>query len=172
MIRFNQPATAISLSRMIKIILYTFFVLLVQAHLVSRLPYPALRTDLLLPLMFPVAMEWSPFAGLVWALFWGFVADNFSGEFWGLHVGSYCVAVCVVHMASDKFDCQNPLYQMCLVGLCAAGQAVAMGLFLSFTPMDFSSLVALWIGLGIRTLLAMTVAPLLIYPLLNPRGYF
>ncbi|MEN6437706.1 MAG: rod shape-determining protein MreD [Syntrophobacter sp.] len=172
MIRSIQPGPTLSLSRTIKIVLYTFFVLLVQAHLVSRLPYPALRADLLLALMFPVAMEWPPFAGLLWASFWGFVVDNFSGEFWGLHVASYCVAICLVHMASDKFDCHNPFYQMCLVGICSLGQSVAMGLFLSFMPMDFASLVALWIGLGIRTILAMTLAPLLIFPLLNQRGSF
>ncbi len=172
MIRSAQPAPTLSLSRIIKIVLYTFFVLLVQAHFISRFPYPALRTDLLLALMFPVAMEWSPIAGLLWASFWGFVVDNFSGEFWGLHVASYSVAICLVHVASDRFDCHNPLYQMCLVGVCSLGQSVALGLFLSFAPMDFASLMALWIGLGIRTLLAMTLAPLLIFPLLNQRSSF
>ncbi|MFZ2445962.1 MAG: rod shape-determining protein MreD [Syntrophobacteraceae bacterium] len=170
--RTGQLGPAISAGLIARIVLYTFFVLLLQVHLVSRLPYPALRTDLLLPLMFVVAVEWPPVAGLIWASFWGFLADNFSGQFWGLHVGSYTVAVCLVHMASEKFDCHNPVYQMCLVGLCALGQSIALGLFLSFVPMDSSSLTSVWIGLGIRTLLSMTLAPFLIYPILNPRSSF
>lgn len=171
MMRFGEPAPAISVGRLIKIILYTFFVLLLQAQLIPRLPYTALRADLLLPLMFGVAVAWSPVGSLLWAAFWGFVVDNFSGEFWGLHVGSYMVTVCLVHMASEKFDCYNPLYQMGLVGLCALGQSVALGLFLSFVPMDISSLASIWISLGIRTLLSISLAPLLIYPIANSRGY-
>ena len=154
--------------RMLKITLYTFFVLSLQAHVIPRLPYPALRVDLLLPLMFAIAVDWSPLAGVLWACFWGFVVDNFSGEFWGLHVGSYTVTVCLVHMASERFDWRNPVYQMGLVGLCAIGQSVALGLFLSFVPQDVPSLTSVWISLGIRTLLSVTIAPLLIYPMLNP----
>ncbi|MGC9964027.1 MAG: rod shape-determining protein MreD [Syntrophobacteraceae bacterium] len=165
-----NPGT--SAGRMIKITVYTFFVLSLQAHLIPRLPYPALRIDLLLPLMFAVAVEWSPLAGLLWASLWGFVVDNFSGEFWGLHVGSYAVTVCLVNLASDRFDRRNPGYQMGLVGLCAAGQSIVLGLFLSFVPMDFPSLTSIWISLGIRTLFSVTVAPFLIYPLLNPRNEF
>lgn len=158
--------------RMVKVTLYTIFVLALQAHLIPRLPYPALRIDLMLPLMFAVAVEWSPAAGVLWACLWGFVVDNFSGEFWGLHVGSYAVAVCLVNLASDKFDRRNPAYQMGLVGLCALGQSIALGLFLSFVPMDFPSLSYIWISLGIRTLLSVTVAPFLIYPILNPQNEF
>ena len=172
MIRPGQMTPSFSPGFAVRIFIYTFFVLLLQAHLVSLLPYPALRTDLILPLMFVIAIEWPPISGLLWASFWGFLVDNFSGEFWGLHVGSYTIAVCLVHMASEKFDCYNPVYQMCLVGICALGQSVAMGLFLSFTPMDLSSLTSIWIGLGIRTLLSMTIAPFLIYPMLNPRSSF
>src|SRR5512142_3149846 len=117
----------ISAVRILRLVVYTFSILLIQAHFVTRLPYQALRADLLLPLMFGIAAEWPPTAGLLWACFWGFLADNFSGMFWGLHVGSYVMAVCLVHMASERFDCQNPFYQMCLVGLCAAGQSVAIG---------------------------------------------
>jgi rod shape-determining protein MreD len=171
MIRCGDPMPVISVGRIVKIVLYTFFILLLQAHLVPRLPYPALRADLLLPLMFGIAVVWTPVGGLLWAAFLGFVVDNFSGEFWGLHVGSYMVAVCLVHMASEKFDCYNPVYQMGLVGLCALGQSVALGLFLSFVPMDFSSLASIWISLGIRTLLSISLAPLLIYPILNSRSF-
>ncbi len=164
--------SAFSVVRQSRLVLYTLLVLLVQAHFVSRLPYPALRADLVLPLMFGAGALWSPIAALLWASFWGFVVDNFSGEFWGLHVGSYMMAVCLVYMASDRFDCCSPVYQMCVVGICAAGQSIAIGLFLSFVPMDLVSLSNLWIGLAIRTLLCMTSAPFLIYPILSPRSSF
>jgi rod shape-determining protein MreD len=170
MIRCGESVPVISVGRLVKIILYTIFVLLLQAHLVPRLPYIAFRVDLMLPLMFGVAVSWTPVGGLLWAAFWGFVVDNFSGEFWGLHVGSYMVAVCLVNMASEKFDCYNPFYQMGLVGLCALGQSVALGLFLSFVPMDISSLASIWISLGIRTLLSISLAPLLIYPIASSRN--
>jgi rod shape-determining protein MreD len=156
--------------RMIKTTLYSLFVLALQAHLITRLPYPALRVDLFLPLMFAIAIEWPPLAAVLWAGFLGFVVDNFSGEFWGLHVGSYTVAVCLVNMASKRFDWRNPAYQMGLVGLCALGQSIALGLYLSFVPMDVTGLNSIWIGLGIRTLLSVTIAPFLIYPMLNPRN--
>ena len=156
--------------RMIKTTLYSLFVLTLQAHLIPRLPYPALRVDLFLPLMFAIAVEWPPLGGVLWAGFLGFVVDNFSGEFWGLHVGSYTVTVCLVNMASRRFDWANPAYQMGLVGLCALGQSIALGLFLSFFPMDVSELTSIWIGLGIRTLLSVTIAPFLIYAMLNPRS--
>lgn len=158
--------------RVIKITIYTLLILSLQAHLIPRLPYPALRIDLLIPVMFAVSVEWSPLGGLLWACLWGFVVDNFSGEFWGLHVGSYAVMVCLVNLASDRFDRRNPGYQMGLVGLCAVGQSLALGLYLSFVPMDLPSLTSIWISLGIRTLFSVTVAPFLIYPLLNPRTEF
>ncbi len=172
MIRTGQTTTEFQFGRAAWIVVYTFFAMLIQIHLVSQLPYQALRIDLLLPLMFAAAVGWSPLGGLIWAAFWGFLADNFSGQFWGLHVGSYAVAVCLVHMASERFDCYNPFYQMGLAGLCAMGQSVALGLFLSFVPMDLYSLTETWIGLCIRTVLSMTTAPFLIYPILSPRSPF
>lgn len=149
---------------------YSFFILMLQAQLIPRLPYPALRVDLFLPLMFAIAVEWSPLKGLLWAGLLGFVVDNFSGEFWGLHVGSFIVTVCLVNMASEGFDCHNPAYQMGLVGLCALGQSVALGLFLSYVPMDAPTLTSIWVSMGIRTLLSAIMAPLLIYPILKPRN--
>ncbi len=172
MIRQAYVGPGISVGQIARIILYTFFVLLLQAHLIPRLPYMALRADLLLPLMFAIAVEWSPVAGVLWACLWGFLADSLSGEFWGLHVGSYMVTVCLVNMASERFDCHNPVYQMGLVGLCALGQSAALGLYLSFVPMDLPSLTIIWISLGIRTLLSVTVAPFLIHPLLHSRSSF
>ncbi len=172
MIRSGYITPGMSLGRIIKIFLYTLLVLMVQAHVIPRLPYPALRADLLLPLMFAVAIEWAPIPGVLWASVWGFVVDNFSGQFWGLHVGSYMVTVCLVNIASEKFDCHNPVYQMGFVGLCALGQSIALGLYVSFVPMDLPSLTTIWISLGIRTLLSMTVAPFLIYPLFYSRSSF
>ncbi len=158
--------------KIIKFTLYGFFMLGLQAHLIQRLPYPALRVDLLLPLMFAFAVEWSPLVGLLWAGLWGFVVDNFSGEFWGLHVGSFMVTVCLVNMASERFDWRNPAYQMGLVGLCALGQSVALGFYLSYSSTDVSVLTSMWIGLGVRTILSAAAAPFLIYPMLNPRNEF
>jgi rod shape-determining protein MreD len=161
---------ALTIGYTVKVVAYTLVLLLVQAHVVTRLPYPALRADLLLPLMFGVAAGWPAVVSLLWASLWGFVVDNFSGEFWGLHVGSYMVAICIVNIASEKFDFQNPVYQMVMTGICALGQSVALGLFLSFAPVvDAGSVTITWISMGIRTLLTMTVAPFVIYPLLNLR---
>jgi hypothetical protein len=87
-------------------------------------------------------------------------------------VGSYMLTVCLVHMVSDRFERCNPAYQAGLVGLCALGQSIALGLFLSFVPMDLPSLTSIWISLGIRTLLTATIAPFLIYPLLNPKNAY
>jgi rod shape-determining protein MreD len=170
MIAYGSLTQGITVGQMIKTTLYSFFVLALQAHLIPRLPYQALRVDLLLPLMFAIAVEWPPLVGVLWAGFWGFVVDNFSGVFWGLHVGSYMATVCLVNMASERFDWSNPAYQMGLVGLCALGQSIALGLYLSFVPMEVPELTSIWIGLGIRTLLSVTIAPFLIYPMLTPRS--
>jgi rod shape-determining protein MreD len=172
MIAPGYVTPGITAGRLIKITLYTLFVLALQAHVIPRLPYTALRVDLMIPLMYAVAVEWSPLGGLLWACFWGFVVDNFCGEFWGLHVGSYTVMLCLVHIVSDRFDRYNPVYQAGLVGLCALGQSIAIGLFLSFVPMDVPSLTSIWISLGIRTLLSSTIAPFLIYPILNPKNAY
>ena len=103
---------------------------MVQSYWVSRLPYPELRIDLLLPLMFGIAVEWSPVLSIVWASAWGFVADALSGKFWGFHVGSYVVAICLVNITAERFEFHNPLYQMLFVGACALGQSIALCLFL------------------------------------------
>lgn len=156
-----------TVKRAVKFFLSGFVLLALQAQIVPQLPYAALRIDLFIPFMFVVAVEWSPLSGVLWAGSLGFMVDVLSGEFWGLHVGSYIVAVCVVNMASENFDCLNPGYQMGLVGLCALGQSVALGLFLSYVPMDSATLRSIWVSLSIRTLLSATIAPLLIYPLLS-----
>ncbi|HYA41856.1 MAG TPA: rod shape-determining protein MreD, partial [Syntrophobacteraceae bacterium] len=155
--------------KLIKFALYLFIVLALQARLVQHLPYTALRVDLLLPVMFVIAVECSPLTGLFWAGLLGFVVDDFSGEFWGMHVGSFTVTVCLVNMASERFNWRNPACQAGLVGLCALGQSAALGLFLSFTPVDVAVPTSMWISLSVRTLLSAAVAPFLIYPALNSR---
>ncbi len=165
----SPVTTGLTVGKMVKLIFYSFFVLGLQAYLVERLPYPALRVDLLLPVMFTIGVECSPLAGVLWAALLGFVVDNFSGEFWGMHVGSFTITVCLVNMASEKFDWCNPAYQMGLIGLCAFAQSLAIGLFLCFVPMEVPAQTSIWISLGIRALLSATIAPFIIYPILNSR---
>lgn len=172
MMRQGQLVSELHVGRALTVLLYTFFIMLVQVHVVARLPYQALRTDLLLPLLIAAAVGWSPLPGLAWAAFWGFLADNFSGQLWGLHVCSYAVAVCLVHLASDRFDCYNPIYQAFLAGICVLGQSIAIGLYLSFVPQDLPTLTDIWISLGIRTVLCMTLTPLLVYPIFIPRSSY
>ena len=149
---------------------YTLGLLVLQAVWVSRLPYPAMRADLLLPLMFGLAITWPPLASLSWAFIWGFVVDTLSGKFWGFHVGSYVVAVCLVNAASEKFELQNPLYQMLLVGLGAFGQSLSLCLFLLLEPYTMADLPSMWKELIIRSFFIMLLAPFIIYPIRNVRG--
>ncbi len=160
-----------ALKKAIKFSSYGFVLLALQAQVVPQLPYTALRIDLFLPFMFAVAVEYPPLTALLWAGGLGFVADVFSGEFWGLHVGSYIISVCLVQMAAGGFESDNPAYQMFLVGLCALGQSIALGLFLSYVPTDSATLASIWVGLSVRTLLCATIAPLLIYPLLGGQAF-
>lgn len=149
---------------------YTLFLLLAQALWVARLPYPALRVDLLLPLMLRLAVEWPPVASFIWAAAWGYVMDVLSGQFWGFHVGSYMVTACLVTLASERLEFDNLAYQVAFVGLCAFGQAVALGLFLTLSPAvtDLSS--SVWISLLGRGLAITFVAPLVIWPVSWMRG--
>jgi rod shape-determining protein MreD len=149
----------------LKVIVYTLFILLLQALWISRMPSPALRADLLLPLMFGVASEWSPLPSLFWAFLWGFVVDTLSGKFWGLHVGSYVVAVSLVNIAAEKFECKNPVYQMGFVGLCALGQSAVLGLYLIFEPSGPTVLATTWNSLIIRSILMTLVSPMILYPI-------
>ncbi len=150
---------------LLRIALYTLVLFLVQAVWICRLPYPALRVDLLLPLMLGVAMKWPPWLSLVWALSWGYVADTFSGEFWGFHVGSYVASICLVSIASEKFEFRDPLYLMVLAGLCAVVQSLMLALFLLFQPFAPTDAVWIWRDLAIRSALIMLLAPIIIRPL-------
>jgi len=148
----------------LRVVLYTLSIFLVQAVWVPRLPYPAVRVDLLLPVMLGVAMEWSLVGGLVWAVLWGYVLDMLSGKFWGFHVLSYVVAVCVVHISLEKFEFRNPLYQMVVVGGCALGQGVVLWLYLLVEPQTPPLDPRVWQSLVIRSVFMGIMAPLLIHP--------
>ena len=148
----------------LRIALYTLVLFLVQAVWVSRLPYPAMRVDLLLPLMLGVAMKWPPLLSLFWALSWGYVADAFSGEFWGFHVGSYVASICLVHIASEKFEFRDPIYVMGFAGLCAVVQSLMLALFLLFQPSAAADAIWVWKNLAIRSVLIMLLSPFIIHP--------
>lgn len=152
-----------------KVAAYTFLLALIQALWVARVPYTGLRGDLLLPLMFGVALEWPPVASIFWAFLWGFAMDTLSGKFWGFHVGSYVVAACLVNIATEKFEFQNPLYQMSFVGVCALGQSMVLGLFLLFEPSGSLVVAATWKSLVIRSVMMMILCPLIVYPIYNTK---
>jgi len=147
-----------------KAAVYTLALVLVQALYVSRLPYPALRADLLLPLMVAIALDWSLFPSFLWAFLWGFALDTFSGKFWGLHVGTYIVAVCLVNIASDRLELHTPVYQIAFAGLCAIGQSVVLSMFLLLEPSDFVAPISAWNGIVMRSLFIMILAPLVLLP--------
>lgn len=148
---------------------YTFALFLIQAQWISRLPHHSLRVDLLLPVVFGVALEWPPFLSLFWACLWGLAADSLSGKFWGFHVASYVFAVCFVNVAAEKLEFQNPIYQMSFIGSCALGQSLVLGLFLLFEPAGLMTVSAAWKSLVLRAVLMTLISPLILYPLANPR---
>jgi rod shape-determining protein MreD len=119
--------------------------------------------------MFGTALEWPPLPSFFWAFFWGFAMDTLSGKFWGMHVGSYVVAVCLVHIASERLELHNPVYQMVFVGFCALGQSVVLGAFLMLETSSTLSLAATWGGIIMRSLFIMLLAPLVLFPLWHPR---
>lgn len=129
-----------------------------------------MRVDLLLPLMFGTAVEWSPVLSIAWASVWGFILDTLSGKFWGFHVGSYVVAVCLVNITAERFELYNPLYQMLFVGACALGQSFALGLFLLFEAPAQIEVSSTYMSLLLRSIFMMLLTPLVTYPLWNVRG--
>jgi rod shape-determining protein MreD len=153
-----------------RIAVYTFVLFLLQAQWASRMYYPAMRVDLLLPLMFGIALTQPPIACLSWAFAWGFVLDVFSGKFWGFHVVSYVITACTVYLGSQKMELHNPLYQMIFMGLCALGQSAVLGLFLWAEPSTSYLLSpSIWISLGMRSALMLLLCPLIIYPIRRNR---
>lgn len=156
-----------SASYSIKVVLYTLLLLLVQIIWVSRLPYHALRIDLLLPLTFGIALHWPPLPSILWAAILGFVMDVLSGSFWGFHVGSYVVVVCLVNVAAERFEFHSPVYQMGFAGLCALGQSLALGCYLSFSGAAVISVTATWMSLAMRAAIMTASAPIILYPVWN-----
>ena len=155
---------------LVRITLYTVFLLLLQSFLVSHFFRPELRIDPLLVSMFGTAFVWSPLVSVVWASVWGFIVDALSGKFWGFHVGSYVVAVCLVNMTAERFEYRNPFYQMLFVGACALGQSGVLGLFLLFDASGPADLATMFLSLLMRSMVMMVLAPLITYPLWNTRG--
>ncbi|NLI80231.1 MAG: hypothetical protein GX443_00875 [Deltaproteobacteria bacterium] len=147
-----------------KILPYTILLVVVQSQWVSRIDQDSLRADLLLPLMFGVAVEWPPLPSVGWALVWGYALDALSGKFWGFHVVSYLLAVCLVHMASEKLEVESPLYQMTFVGMCALAQSFVLGAFLFFESSGAFGTLINWVHLLFRAVFTTVVAPLVIYP--------
>jgi rod shape-determining protein MreD len=170
MYKLIRSGSTFSWYSLVRVSVYTFALLLVQAHWISRLPYPGLRVDLLLPLMFGVAVEWPPFVSLLWAFLWGFTLDTLSGNFWGFHVGSYVMIICMVNIAVEKLEFQNPLYQMSFVGICAFGQSIALGLFLTFESSGSVSSASIWMNLLLRSFIMTIMAPLIALPVWSSRS--
>ncbi|MGV8073639.1 MAG: hypothetical protein AB2L11_03615 [Syntrophobacteraceae bacterium] len=152
-----------------KAITYTFALFFAQALWISRIENTSFRIDLLLPVMFGVAMEWPLFMSLFWASMWGLAMDTMSGKLWGFHVVSYVVSVCLVNTATEKFEFHNPLYQMGFIGSCAMGQSFVLGLFLVLEPTGSTEIASIWKSLALRAVLMTFVSPLIIYPLWTTR---
>ena len=148
-------------------VLYTLILFLIQAQWICRLPYLGMRVDLLLPVTFGVALDWPFLPGLLWACVWGYIADTLSGKLLGFHVLSYVVAVCLVNVSADRFELDNPLYQMGLVGGCAVGQALVLGLFLILDPAGSSLTLSAWQNLFLRSIFMTLVTPFVIFPLVG-----
>ena len=146
------------------VILYTIFMLFVQAVIFCRLPYPALRADVLLPVIFIAAVEWPVIPALLWACFWGFVLDTLSGMFWGFHISSYVGVVGLVNIAGDKLEVRNPVYRTAFIGLCALAQSLALGLYFTLSASEPPSQWNLWANLVIRAIFIMTLSPFILYP--------
>lgn len=147
--------------------IYTLVLLLIQILWVSRISYPSLRIDLMLPLMFGTAVTWPPTLGIAWACGCGFIADTLSGKFWGLHVGSYVSTVCLVNMTAKRFELQNPFYQMFFVGLCALAQSFALGFFLFVEMPVRDDLLSMALSLTIRSAANLVITPFVTFPIWN-----
>ncbi len=163
----KQPRTPSYWSRIGWPMLYTVLVFLVQALWVVRLPYPGMRVDLLLAVSFAVALRWPLLPGLLWACVWGYIADTLSGKLLGFHVLSYVVAVCLVNVSAERFELENPLYQMALVGGCAVGQSLVLGLFLFLDPSGSALTLSAWQNLLLRSIFMALLTPFVIFPLVG-----
>jgi len=154
---------------LVGVILYTVGLVLLQALWVARFSYPAMRADLLLPLMLGVAIEYPSSMSFFWAFLWGFAMDTLSGKFWGFHVGSYVLVVCLVSIVSEKIELQNSFYRMLLAGLCALGQSIVLGFFLLVEPSAVIEPAYTWKSMIVRSLVIMLISPAVILPVCRMR---
>lgn len=148
-----------------KVTMYAIGLLLLQIHLVSRLPYQSLRIDLLLLLVVALTMEFPFVVSITAAICLGFVVDVCSGRFYGLHVLSYVIAVVMVSKVLLRFEMQNPLYQMVVAGCCGLIQGSLLVAFFWLdqqTPPLQYTMVACLVA---RSLVMMLVAPMVIHVL-------
>lgn len=152
-----------------KIAGYTLLLFLLQTYLVARLPYRALRVDLLLPVMVGVALKLSPVMSLVWAFICGYMVDVLTGKFWGLHIGTYVITVRLVQLTTQKVEFYNPFYQMLFVLVCILGQSALLGLILWIKSPALFMMDSFFEHLEIRSLLTMLLTPLIVSPLLRIR---
>ena len=153
----------------LKIAAYTLFLFLLQAYLIVRFPYRALRADLLLPLMVGVALKFPPLMSILWAFIWGYVADVLTGKFWGLHIGTYMITVRLVHLTAQKVEFYNPFYQMLFVLVCVLGQSALLGLILWMKSPALFAMNSFLENMEIRSLLTTLLTPLIVSPLLRMR---
>jgi rod shape-determining protein MreD len=154
--------TLSQLTSILKLVTYSFGLFLVQIHFISRLPFQALRVDLLLILTVGLALELPILLSISWAIFIGYVVDVFSGKFWGFHVGSYVVTVLLVSKMLQRIEMHNPMYQMFVAGLCALVQCGLLAFFLWF---DQQAALLSWsvvASLIVRTMLMMLLAPVVV----------
>ena len=124
----GEKASRIGATLRVAALLLVLFLL--QGLWVARLSVAGLRVDLLLAAVFGAAVVLPPGAGLVLAVFFGYVADVFAGRFWGFHVAGYVAMVCLVSLMAPRVEFRNAAFQTVLVGLGSLGQSLALGLYL------------------------------------------
>ncbi len=150
-----------------KVIMYAIGLLLLQIHLVSRLPYQSLRIDLLLLLIVALTVELPFVVSITAAICVGFVVDVCSGRFWGLHVTSYVITVVVVSKVLLRFEMQNPLYQMVVAGCCGLLQGCLLVTFFWMDQQSAALSYTMIASLVVRSLVMMVVAPIVIHALVG-----
>ncbi len=144
---------------------YALLVLLVQVQWVEHLKWAFFKVDLVLPVAFQVALFNPLPAALAWSLGLGFVVDTLSGKLWGLHMGTYCLAAGLYHVAAERLEMTNPVYQILCIGFCGLVQSVILGSYLQWTSVFPEWQATVWPGLFLRTAGTMVLAPAVMFPL-------
>jgi rod shape-determining protein MreD len=146
-----------------KLLTYSLGLFLVQENFVSHLPHQVLRVDILLLFIMGLALQLPLFLSIAWAMLVGYAADVFSGQFWGFHVCSYIFAVFLVTTILQKLELNHFFYQMLLAGCCTLFQSFLLVGFLWFTGQALFLSWSLWATLGVRLLLMMVLAPVIVH---------